>query len=62
MIMITVSDNGKVINVAENIGDLVKSEKLGLTRMQERAQLVSGTLIVLSQPDEGTKITLELPG
>jgi len=59
---ITVSDNGKGFNLPENIGDLAKDGKLGLAGMQERAQLVGGTLTVQSQPDKGTCITVELPG
>jgi len=58
---ITVSDNGKGFNVPEKIGDIAKEGKLGLTGMQERAQLVGGTIIVRSKPGEGTKITVELP-
>lgn len=58
---ITVSDNGKGFELPEKIGDLAKNGKLGLTGMQERTQLVGGTLIVQSQPDKGTSITVELP-
>jgi two-component system sensor histidine kinase DegS len=58
---ITVSDNGKGFQLPENIGDLAKDGKLGLAGMQERAQLVGGTLTVQSQPDKGTSITVELP-
>ncbi|MFC1963869.1 ATP-binding protein [Chloroflexota bacterium] len=58
---ITVSDNGKGFKLPENIGDLAKDGKLGLAGMQERAQLVGGTLTVQSQPDNGTSITVELP-
>ena len=59
---ITISDNGKGFNLPEKIGDLAKNGKLGLTGMQERAQLVGGTLTVQSQPDKGTSIIVELPG
>jgi len=58
---ITVSDNGKGFNLPEKIGDLAKDGKFGLAGMQERAQLVGGTLTVQSQPDKGTSITVELP-
>jgi len=61
MTRITVSDNGKGFNVPDKIGDIAKEGKLGLTGMQERAQLVGGTIIVWSKPGEGTKITVELP-
>ena len=59
-VRITVSDNGKGFNLPENIGDLARDGKLGLAGMQERAQLVGGTLTVQSQPHKGTSITVEL--
>lgn len=59
---ITVSDNGKGFNLPDKIGDMAKDGKLGLTGMQERAQLVGGNLIVQSRPDEGTSVSVEIPG
>ena len=44
------------------MSDLAKHDKLGLAGMQERAQLVGGTLTVQSQPGKGTTITVEAPG
>ncbi|MFC1902256.1 sensor histidine kinase [Chloroflexota bacterium] len=58
---ITISDNGKGFDLPDNVGDLAKVGKLGLTGMQERAQLVGGTLKVQSQPGKGTTITIESP-
>jgi len=60
--MITISDNGKGFELPDKMGDLAKNGKLGLTGMQERAQLVGGTLTIQSQPGKGTSITVELPG
>jgi PAS domain S-box-containing protein len=59
---ITVSDNGKGFQVPEKMSDLAKQDKLGLAGMQERAQLVGGTLSVQSQPGKGTTVTVEAPG
>jgi two-component system sensor histidine kinase DegS len=59
---VTISDNGKGFELPDKPGDMAKSGKLGLTGMQERAQLVGGTLNVQSQPDKGTSITVEIPG
>jgi PAS domain S-box-containing protein len=59
---ITVSDNGKGFQIPGKISDLAKQDKLGLAGMQERAQLVGGTLTVQSQPGKGTTITVEAPG
>lgn len=59
---ITVSDNGKGFILTGKVGDLAKHGKLGLAGMQERAQLVGGTLTVRSALTGGTSITVEAPG
>lgn len=61
-VRVIVSDNGKGFIVPQNIGDMAKDGKLGLTGMRERAQLIGGTLTVLANTDEGTVITVEIPG
>ena len=58
---ITIRDNGKGFNPPRTIGDLVREGKLGLAGMQERAQLIGGTISVQSQPNRGAKIVMELP-
>jgi signal transduction histidine kinase len=57
---ITISDNGKGFTPPEKIGDLAKNGKLGLTGMQERAQLVGGTLKIQSEAGKGSIVTVEL--
>ena len=59
---VTVSDNGKGFKLSGNLGDLAKHGKLGLAGMQERVQLVGGTISVQSEPGKGTTITVEAPG
>jgi PAS domain S-box-containing protein len=59
---ITISDNGKGFVLDGKIGDLAKQGKLGLAGMQERVQLVGGTIQVQSAPAKGTTITVEAPG
>ena len=59
---IIVSDNGKGFTLTGNLGDLAKQGKLGLAGMQERVQLVGGTISVQSEPGKGTTITVEAPG
>jgi PAS domain S-box-containing protein len=58
----TIIDNGKGFKTPDMMGDLAKHGKLGLAGMQERAQLVGGTLTVKSEPGAGTTITVEAPG
>lgn len=60
-IKISISDNGKGFELPEKLGDLAQSGKLGLTGMQERIQLVGGTLAIQSQLGKGSTITIELP-
>ncbi|MCJ7605113.1 MAG: sensor histidine kinase [Dehalococcoidales bacterium] len=57
---LTIRDNGKGFELPEKLGDMARDGKLGLSGMQERAQLVSGTLVMNSHPGQGTSIVLEL--
>ncbi len=59
---ITVSDNGKGFVLAGKIGELAKQGKLGLVGMQERVQLIGGTISVQTKPNKGTTIIVEAPG
>ena len=59
---ISINDNGKGFTLAGKVGDLAKQGKLGLAGMQERAQLIGGTISVQSEPGKGTTITVEAPG
>ena len=59
---ITITDDGEGFELPGKLGDLARKGKLGLTGMQERAQLVGGTLTVESRPGEGTSVIVELPG
>ena len=61
-IKITITDDGRGFSVPEKIGDMAKDGKLGLTGMQERAQLVGGTVSVNSDNGRGTTVIVEIPG
>ena len=58
-IRITVKDNGKGFDIPETTGDLVKQGRLGLAGMQERIQLVGGSLKIESNSGEGTAVVIE---
>lgn len=60
-IEITIVDNGKGFDIPESIDDLLKHGKLGLVGMQERIQLIGGSLKVESKPGRGTKVMIEAP-
>ena len=61
LVRIAVSDNGKGFKLPEKMVDYARDGKLGLAGMQERAQLVGGTLKVSSKEGKGTDVIMELP-
>ena len=60
-ITITVGDDGKGFEPPENLGALTPAGKLGLAGMQERVQLLGGSVRLESKPGKGTKIFVEAP-
>jgi two-component system sensor histidine kinase DegS len=59
-IWVVVKDDGRGFDIL-NMRDSVKSGKLGLAGMVERAKLLGGTLVVSSEPGKGTTLIAELP-
>ncbi len=57
-IELSVTDNGAGFS-ADRVGG--KMNSFGLTGMRERAELLGGTLRVLTKPGQGTRIRLQLP-
>lgn len=57
----TVRDNGKGFELPERISDLASVGKLGLAGMQERAQLLLGSLEVKSELGKGTQVVTTIP-
>ena len=53
-----VSDKGKGFLVEENES---RGTGLGLYGMNERAQLINGTMSLRSRPNEGTEISVKVP-
>lgn len=60
-IKISIQDNGKGISVPGKFEDLARTGKLGLTGMQERTQLLGGTIKIESQAGQGTNVIVEIP-
>jgi len=56
-----ISDNGQGFNMPQRASDLALSGKLGIVGMRERARLIGGILIVQSETNVGTTITLRVP-
>ena len=58
---IAVKDNGKGFDPPEIMGDLVKDGRLGLAGMQERIELLGGTLQIESKHGKGSEVVIEAP-
>jgi signal transduction histidine kinase len=57
-LIVTVADDGIGFDPEDRS---LRSRRLGLTSMEERALALGGTLNVVSRPGEGTTVTLEVP-
>jgi signal transduction histidine kinase len=57
-IVLTVDDDGVGFDPA---APAVRSRRLGLTSMEERARAMGGTLSIDSRPGSGTRVRLEVP-
>lgn len=56
-----VEDDGVGFNVDEVMGSPVEEKKLGLFGMQERVNLIGGTLTIESEPGSGSTIYIKVP-
>jgi PAS domain S-box-containing protein len=54
-----ISDNGRGFEVPKTLGELSRIGKLGLIGMEERVQLLDGSLMVQSEPRKGTTVVIE---
>jgi two-component system, NarL family, sensor histidine kinase DegS len=60
-VTVAIKDNGKGFELPSGINNLARSGKLGLTGMQERAQLLGGTLGIEARHGKGTIVTVNIP-
>jgi signal transduction histidine kinase len=60
-INVTIGDNGVGFEIPAGLDDLTMAGKLGLVGMQERAQLLGGTMDIKSQPGQGTTLAVDIP-
>jgi len=60
-IKVTISDNGREFELSGRVDNLPRSVKLGLAGIQERAQLLGGTLEVKSTPGKRATLIVEVP-
>ncbi len=59
-INLSVTDDGHGIPAARNMPDLIRSGKLGIVGMKERAELVGGTFELRSDPGGGTRVAVRV--
>jgi NarL family two-component system sensor histidine kinase LiaS len=55
--VLTIGDNGRGFTLDQ----WKQGRSLGLRGLQERVQLVGGSVSIVSSPGEGTEVTLSLP-
>ena len=60
-IRMTIQDDGKGFKPPTPINHLAAMGKLGVIGMYERARLLGGTLVVKSEPGQGTKVVVNAP-
>lgn len=58
---VSVSDNGKGFQLSGNLANLVRTGRLGLAGMEERARLLNGSIRIESEPGKGTIVMVEIP-
>jgi signal transduction histidine kinase len=58
-VILVVEDNGH--GFAADLAQQAQAGHLGLVGMQERAEMLNGTLVIESTPDSGTTIVIEVP-
>lgn len=60
-VSVLIKDNGAGFQLPEKVSDLSRSGKLGLMGMQERVQLLGGSLEIQSEAGKGTTVRIEAP-
>ncbi len=60
-IILRMEDNGKGFDVSRQEGRLAAGTRLGLLGMRERVSFLGGEMKMDSQPQKGTRISIEIP-
>ncbi len=60
-IILRIEDNGRGFDVEKRAREIDSEKRMGLRSLQERTDLLGGTMIVRSQPAQGTKILIKVP-
>jgi PAS domain S-box-containing protein len=60
-IILRIEDNGRGFDVESRLARSLKEKRMGLSSMEERVNLLGGTIKISSRPSKGTKIFIEVP-
>lgn len=60
-LVLVVEDDGRGMQIDQHVPSPVRSGKLGLLGMQERARLLDGTVKIVSAPGNGTRVEITVP-
>jgi signal transduction histidine kinase len=60
-IILRIEDNGRGFDVERRLARSLREKQLGLSSMEERVNLLEGTMSIHSRPSKGTKILIEVP-
>jgi signal transduction histidine kinase len=60
-IVMCVEDNGRGFEVPESMTDFASNGNFGMMGLQERAQLFDGSVVVQSEPGQGTIVRMVMP-
>lgn len=60
-IILRVEDDGRGFNVNQRTDEAINEKRMGLQGMHERARMLGGRMKIISRPNEGTKVIIEVP-
>jgi signal transduction histidine kinase len=60
-LLLRIEDNGRGFDVEKRAREIDSEKRMGLRSLQERTELLGGTMIVSSTPGRGTRILIKLP-
>lgn len=60
-LLLRIEDNGRGFDVEKRAREIDSEKRMGMRSLQERTELLGGTMIVSSTPGRGTRILIKLP-
>jgi signal transduction histidine kinase len=60
-IILRIEDNGKGFDVEKRAREIDSEKRMGLRSLQERTDLLGGTMVIASKIGQGSRILIKLP-